>query len=136
MSRAPVLLAGLVLTIVAAARSAAQNAAMDPNALEPGVTFRVYHVGYPMDRLYDLLDDQTPNVDERRDVVDWPDQGDFGGFEDHFVVHVRGYLAVDAPGRYEFRLTTDDGSRLMIDGAEIIDHDGLHAATAKTGAAD
>ena len=106
---------------------------VDPATLEPGFTFRVYDIGYSMNRLWPLLEDQTPNFDERRDVLDAEGALAFGGFEDHFVVEALGFLRIDEAGSYGFRLTSDDGSRLRINGDEIILHDGVHGATSKEG---
>ncbi|MEL7533768.1 MAG: PA14 domain-containing protein, partial [Bacteroidota bacterium] len=44
----------------------------------------------------------------------------------NFVMHLRGYIEVNKTTKYDFRLRSDDGSRLTIDGKVIIDHDGLH----------
>jgi alpha-L-fucosidase len=50
------------------------------------------------------------------------------------VAHVfKGLLQVDSAGIYEFELTSDDGSKLLIDGQVIVDHDGNHSTSAKTG---
>ena len=46
-------------------------------------------------------------------------QSDFG-----FVF--TGFLKVPADGDYKFSLDSDDGSRLIVDGKRIIDHDGIH----------
>lgn len=59
---------------------------------------------------------------------------DFGGLENNFGIKARGYLNIPATGKYTFRLVSDDGSNLIIDGQEIINHDGLHGADPKTGA--
>ncbi|MFZ4574107.1 MAG: PA14 domain-containing protein, partial [Phycisphaerales bacterium] len=40
---------------------------------------------------------------------------------------------VKTQGAYEFRLTSDDGAILFVDGRPVVRHDGLHAATARTG---
>jgi alpha-L-fucosidase len=51
-----------------------------------------------------------------------------------FVARVfTGFVQVDEDDLYRFRLTSDDGSRLWIGGQLIVDHDGLHGSTAKTG---
>ncbi len=119
---------------MAALTFALASAALGQSApRESGVTFRVYHVGYGIDRLHPLAPDQTPNVDERRDVIDYPRAGDFGGFDDHFVVEVLADLIIETAGDYAFRLTSDDGARLTIDGEQVISHDGLHAATSRDG---
>jgi alpha-L-fucosidase len=44
-----------------------------------------------------------------------------------------GYIRVEKDDIYTFYLASDDGSRLTIDGEEIIDHDGLHGADEKQG---
>lgn len=46
-----------------------------------------------------------------------------------------GYIEAKETGFYEFYLRSDDGSRLFIDGEMVIDHDGLHSASYKYGAA-
>lgn len=46
-----------------------------------------------------------------------------------------GFLNVTADDVYSFALTSDDGSRLWIDGKLLIDNDGLHSAETKTGSA-
>lgn len=50
-----------------------------------------------------------------------------------FGVHYEGYVKIDADGLYEFKTNSDDGSVLAIDDEVIIDNDGEHAPTDKTG---
>jgi len=45
----------------------------------------------------------------------------------------RGFLVVPQDDVYRFALTSDDGSKLWLDGQVVIDHDGLHAPTEKRG---
>lgn len=104
--------------------------------LEPGITFRVYDIGADMDRLYDLVPDQTPNVDERRDVIDFRKLEDFAGFAALFIVEVHAYLHAPVPGTYEFRVTSDDGSRLRINDKTVVMHDGVHPATSREGSVE
>lgn len=47
-----------------------------------------------------------------------------------FAIDYRGAFVAPAPGTYRFRLTSDDGSRLLIDGNPVIDNDGVHGANA------
>lgn len=49
--------------------------------------------------------------------------------------HYTGFLRVAKGEAYTFALTSDDGSKLWIDGKLVIDHDGLHSAEAKQGIA-
>jgi mono/diheme cytochrome c family protein len=40
-----------------------------------------------------------------------------------------GFLKVDQPGEYRFYLSSDDGSKVWIDGKLVVDNDGIHAPT-------
>jgi mono/diheme cytochrome c family protein len=44
-----------------------------------------------------------------------------------------GFLRIDAPGEYTFTTWSDDGSKLWIDGKPVVDNDGVHAPSAKSG---
>jgi outer membrane protein OmpA-like peptidoglycan-associated protein len=43
-----------------------------------------------------------------------------------FAIDYQGRINLPQAGTYLFRLTSDDGSRLFIDGREVIDNDGIH----------
>ena len=53
---------------------------------------------------------------------------------DRFGVTLEGWIRVPGDGIWEFALTSDDGSILVIDDLKVIDHDGFHAPEAKNGA--
>ncbi|NEE53918.1 hypothetical protein G3M55_56125, partial [Streptomyces sp. SID8455] len=89
-------------------------------------------VQVPLDELCDIKAGQTPNVDKLMPQIDWDAPDDFG-FEDRFVSQVTGNIDVPEDGSYAFRLTSDDGSRLLIDDQLVIEHDGLHGADPKDG---
>ncbi|MER8220632.1 family 16 glycoside hydrolase [Streptomyces sp. NPDC094143] len=134
-----VLAGGVLATPAAAADPAPAPASPSPAAAadippqEPGVTLRVYDVQTPLSKLCTLKPGQTPNHDKLMPTVDWSTAADFGGFEDRFVSEATGYLIAPREGSYVFRLTSDDGSRLSLDGSTVIDHDGLHGAEPKDG---
>ncbi|HTE04901.1 MAG TPA: PA14 domain-containing protein, partial [Planctomycetota bacterium] len=90
---------------------------------------RVYDVeDAPMDRLLLLVPGQTPNLSFVAPVLDLRgERGDFGALQDGFVTTVDGFLVAAAAGRYEFRLLSDDGSTLSLDGQLVVDADGLHS---------
>ena len=46
---------------------------------------------------------------------------------------LKGFLAVPRDEVWSFGLTSDDGSRFFVDGALVIDHDGLHGTSEKRG---
>jgi hypothetical protein len=60
----------------------------------------------------------------------WPG---IGTRPEWFSMDFRGTFRVRTPGTYAFRLLSDDGSLLWINGDLIIDNDGLHTALSKTG---
>ncbi len=46
-----------------------------------------------------------------------------------------GLLKIETEGSYTFHLTSDDGSKLWIDGKVVVNHDGIHAPATKSGKA-
>jgi hexosaminidase len=53
--------------------------------------------------------------------------------EEQFGLALTGYLHVSADGIYTFHLLSDDGSRLLIGDEVVVDHDGLHGPTERSG---
>ncbi|WP_454859483.1 family 16 glycoside hydrolase [Promicromonospora soli] len=107
-------------------------AADDLPPQEPGVTLRTYDLARDLSELCTLRSGQTPNVDRLTPTIDYSTDADFG-MSERFIAHALANLTVPSDGNYEFRLTSDDGSRLVIDDAVVIDHDGLHGAEPKEG---
>lgn len=56
-----------------------------------------------------------------RDLFEW------------FGVRFTGRLAIPASGQYTFILQSDDGAKLSIDGAKVVDNDGVHSSARKSG---
>ncbi len=52
---------------------------------------------------------------------------------EYFAIDYAGTFSVAKDGEYSFRLLSDDGSYLYIDGTMIIDNDGMHGPESKTG---
>ncbi|MFW7415334.1 bacterial Ig-like domain-containing protein, partial [Demequina sp. SO4-18] len=101
---------------------------------EPGATMRTYHMPPGMTELCTLKSGQTPNVDRLITEIDLETEEDFGGVDD-FVTHVTATLTVPEDGDYDFRLTSDDGSAMHINGNQVIDNDGLHGTESVEGTA-
>ncbi|MEM1270310.1 MAG: family 16 glycoside hydrolase [Bacteroidota bacterium] len=102
-------------------------------AREPGAALRVYHVEQPMTELPQLVAGQTPNYSVVIPQVDLSQPDQFGFIDDYFVAELTGFLVAPESGTYGFRLTSNDGSTLRINNLPVIDHDGIHSATAKDG---
>lgn len=112
---------------------------------EQGVTVRVYQLdpSAAPTHIPLLAENQTPNVDELRPSINLQNAA-FPAIQSPFLTIVLADLDIPTPPpadqrkasgdssfAYRFRLTSDDGSRLRIDGRILIDHDGRHAATPK-----
>ena len=68
-----------------------------------------------------------------RPTIDWTTAVDWENYSANYLAQVVADLDIATAGAYTFRLLSDDGSKLLIDGNEIIDHDGVHGATTKDG---
>ena len=73
----------------------------------------------------EVIDDQ-PSIDAINER--WS-----GGPPQLFSVRWTGFLTVAKAGTYQFATTSDDASRLSIDGHEVLDNGGGHASTRKDG---
>lgn len=56
-----------------------------------------------------------------------------GGAKDAFATRQTAGIVAPSSGRYEFFISSDDGSRLYVDGKEVINNDGLHGMVRKGG---
>ena len=58
--------------------------------------------------------------------------------ENEFALRFTGYVEVSssATGSYTFYTTSDDGSRLLVNGTEVVSNDGLHPAQEQSGTID
>lgn len=66
--------------------------------------------------------------------------GETSGFDlaftprkDNFAVRFTGMIQIAKEGEYTFHITSDDGSRLTIDDKVVVNNDGIHAPTPKSG---
>ena len=61
--------------------------------------------------------------------------GALAGQVENFAIRYEGKFAVPSDGKYDFKLVSDDGAVLYVDGAKVVDNDGLHTSKAATGQA-
>lgn len=100
-------------------------------AYESGATLRLYDIGMPIEELSPLVAGQTPNIDRRISEISLPN-GTFG-IKDHFLAEIRCEVLQEGGSRATFRITSDDGAILKIDGKTVVSNDGIHPATSKVG---
>nr|BFF40614.1 hypothetical protein BACY1_24190 [Tenacibaculum mesophilum] len=55
------------------------------------------------------------------------------GDHETFSVRYKGLLRIDTDGAYTFYTTSDDGSKLFINGIEVVDNDGPHGSQTRSG---
>ena len=56
------------------------------------------------------------------------------GRPDGIVVQLDGFLHAPEAGSYGFHLSSDDGSRLFVDGRQVVENDGIHPESERHGA--
>ena len=102
---------------------------------EPGLAFRGYQLEFAPERMPTLVPNQSPNVNRKIDSVFFLSTDDFE-MKGRFLVNLTGWLKVTKGGLYQFRLTSDDGSRLYLRGEKVVDNDGVHNAEKKVGSVE
>ena len=53
--------------------------------------------------------------------------------EGNYALKFDGFFKAEEAGEYRFSTTSDDGSKLYVDGKEVVDNDGTHAPQSKSG---
>jgi outer membrane protein OmpA-like peptidoglycan-associated protein len=122
------------LALLAAAPLAAQGSFGTAGSTPFQLRGQIYYLDENADRLPDFsrlrpqgtISTTTLNVPLQSFEVGFP--GVTNRFE-WFALDYRGAFAVPAAGTYRFRLTSDDGSKLLIDGRQVIDNDGIHGGS-------
>lgn len=92
----------------------------NPKPQDPRVTYRIYEGSYGSLPDFGKL---APAVEGQADGFDIT----VAGTGNNYAIVFEGLLKIDRAGEYWFRLGSDDGSRLVIDGETVIDNDGTHA---------
>jgi len=104
---------------------------------EPGLLAEYYQTpegsedfpDFPANKAPDLKRvDKNINFESTQD--DWPGTK----FKDFFYIRWTGKIRIPADGKYTFFLESDDGSRLFLDGKQVVDNSGVHAMEETSGA--
>lgn len=59
-----------------------------------------------------------------------------GARAENFGLVIDGYFRIEKAGRYEFATVSDDGSRLLVNGKQVVNNDGDHGPRARAGDID
>ncbi len=98
-----------------------------PKNVKPGLKVSAYTGSWEMLPDFNSLTPEYTVVTDRIGVAFKPQS-------DNYAMLLKGWLYAPSDGFYRFRLGSDDGSRLTIGGAMVIDHDGPHGHNEKAGA--
>ena len=104
--------------------------AVAPGPLQPGVAYKYYE---PTDEDVSLASMKTAPV--AKTGVSGIFTNEVKQRPEKFVIAFDGYIRIAKEGYYTFFTNSDDGSKLFIDGVEIVDNDGDHGNTEKQGRA-
>ncbi|UCD24314.1 MAG: chitobiase/beta-hexosaminidase C-terminal domain-containing protein [Gemmatimonadota bacterium] len=103
-------------------------AAVDVAAPRPGLTVEVYDQDGSWNSLPDF-DALSPDLVEQAHSF----EAGVAGRQELYGLRFRGFIRVTDPGVYGFHLISDDGSRLLVGGEEIVDNDGVHGVRERSG---
>ena len=103
--------------------------------LEPGLVGNYYNIGEEVGDFPDVKDKKPVKTKVDKDInIDSTEEG-FNGTDliDQFYVVWTGVIKAEKDGKYKFSTESDDGSRVFIDGKQVVDNGGLHAMEEKEG---
>jgi hypothetical protein len=101
-----------------------------------GLRGEIYNIRHNSGRLPELTRRKSAGV-IYASALNVPPQDFMKGFpgvtdrNEWFAIDYSGRFWIEKPGEYRWGLTSDDGSKLYIDGELVIDNDGLHPPLAK-----
>ena len=113
--------------------------AYSADVLQPGLIGEYFTLDELLEELPAIPADKKPvlkrvdaniNVESTREA--WPGTQ----LLDQFYIRWTGKIRAPKDGAYTFFLESDDGSRLFIEGKEIVNNDGAHAMEEKSGSAE
>ena len=80
--------------------------------------------------------DKLPDFDQLQPAKTGTTSGldlKLAGRDSDFAMIFEAYLPIAVAGEYQFFLSSDDGSRLKIDGKQVVEYDGIHPADQRRG---
>jgi hypothetical protein len=84
---------------------------------------------------WEVLPDFNTLVPENSGTVYSFNLGHIQTRESNFGIRFQGFVDIPKEDEYTFYVNSDDGSRLFIDGKQLVDNDGLHGVLEKSGRA-
>ena len=119
--------AGNETTVTRTASATDPNPPANPSDTTSGLAYSYYEAG-----TVDALSDLQSSAIVRNGTTDQFDL-DPAHRGDNYGFRFTGYVEVPQTGEYTFYTTSDDGSRLFVDGERVVNNDGLHSSTTQSG---
>jgi hypothetical protein len=97
---------------------------------EPGLTAEFFKTEEGSEDFPNFPASKVPDLKRvDKDINVESTQGEWPGtpFKDFFYIRWTGMIQISAEGAYTFFLESDDGSRMFIDGKQVLDNGGAHA---------
>ncbi len=91
-----------------------------------GVVMNAYRFSEPVREMPVGIESYDPVFSGVVAGVYAPTNADFGDLDEDFYLEATGNIIIPETANYVFRLISDDGAFLYLDGKEIINNDGLH----------
>lgn len=114
----------------------------DRNWIGHGLEGKIYYLPENNSKLPANFDTMKAEGTIYTKTIDVPNRSWSTGFPgvgnrfEWFAIVYKGIFKPKKAGRYSFRLSSDDGSKLFIDDSLVIDNDGLHPVSSAEGAID
>ena len=102
----------------------------DKKEKQAGAAVSLYLVNDSGDLYEDLTKNTLPILNGIAPAIHLPTSGVLGEINEHFYMEFKGFIKSDERVNKTFRLISDDGSVLKLNGSEIIDNRGDHGAEA------
>jgi hypothetical protein len=109
--------------------------AQETKDLKPGLLGEYFDIGEAVED-YPSVDDKKPTKTIVDKQINWDMTTESlgeSGLSEKFYVRWNGFLRVPKDGKYTLYLESDDGSRLAVNGKEVVNNGGLHAMEEKSG---
>jgi hypothetical protein len=107
--------------------------------LEGGLLGEYFDLGQPVEDFPKLPADKKPTLTRIDKKIEFRSSGPtFPGtkLDNHFAIRWTGVIRIPNDAEYTFSLESDDGSRLLIDGKEVVSNGGLHEMQEESGKVD
>ena len=100
---------------------------------QPGLAASLYLYEDHRQSLEEVIKESKPILSGVAPAVHITDKSEFGSINENVLLEFSGSITVDEDTNTDFRLVSDDGSYLYINGKQIIDNGGYHGTQARDG---